>query len=348
MEVALELVPAAPVAALPVAPNGTRRPAAGSLEMPDPLGAHRSPSEEDEAWPGEGYRYPDVVTEAPSWATPADREWYPCHIEENMAERPRHSINKLPACAAIESHCPDKFAITEMELYYEQGSRKHVVPDLMVMDSRPTPDEAETYLAWRDPPIRCVVEIVSRRNTPAHLEEKRVLYARLRVREYIEHDPYRRALRLWRLQQAEYHPVDLQPDGWVWSAETRLYYALDEAGNLRFKDRAGRRWRPPPEQLAQLLATEAELEEQRAAVALREVEVAEARDAHHEAEARAAVAELRATAEAEHRRLAEQRAADAIARAAAEEEQRRAAEARAAELELLLARLAPPQRNSPD
>ena len=92
----------------------------------------------------------------------------------------------------------------------------------------------------------------------------------------------------------------------------------------QFKDREGRRWRPLPEQLAQLPATEAELGEQRARVVLREMQVAEVRDAHHEAE-------LRASSEEAHRRAAEARAAAEL--------RATAAPARAAELEALLVRL---------
>lgn len=141
-------------------PPGNRAHASLPTEMgvPAPRDSVGDEPDEREAWLGEGYRCSDMVTWVPSWATPTDRAWYPCHIEENMAKRPRHASNKLSARAAIESHCPDKFVIPEMELYHEQGSLKHVVPDPMVIVSRPMPEDAETYLAWRDPPIRCVVE----------------------------------------------------------------------------------------------------------------------------------------------------------------------------------------------
>lgn len=87
----------------------------------------------------------------------------------------------------------------------------------MVTMGRPVAGEPESYLAWRDPPIRCIVEIFSRRNMRVHLDEKKALYQRLRVREYLEYDPDHGRLELWRLQQGQYQPVRANAEGWVWS-----------------------------------------------------------------------------------------------------------------------------------
>ncbi len=276
-------------------------------ELPgDPAAAVRAAPNERDRYPGEHYRQPLPITVPPAWATPQDREWYVCHEEENMSEKIRHSQNKNFTYFTIAAQGLPRFTIIEMELYPDQGSSRHVIPDLMVTGGPPADADGASYLAWSDPPIHFILEVVSARNTRAHLQDKRALYERLRVTEYLEHDPYRRTLHLWRLSEGQYAEAPADARDRYWSEETQLFYSLDGAGDLRREDEHGQECLLPDAQAARL---------------------AEETQQRELAEARAAAADARATEEARRRAALEVRLAEMEARLA-----------RLAELEAKLAR----------
>jgi Uma2 family endonuclease len=246
---------------------------------------------------------------------------------------------------------PEYQVFANMNLYYQDPESPeltpmpYVSPDTMVVTPfEPLPEDVSSYQIGRDGPAPVLVaEVLSERSAQQRdLNEKVILYAGLRIAEYILIDvsgvfmPQRLLLKRLR---ADGTWEDLQDsDGGV-TSQLGFRLMIDTDGKLRVLDAAtGRKYVRPQEAEASVRA------EARARRQAEEDARAEA-EARRQAEVDARQAEESARTEAEARRQAEAEARQAEEGARTEAEARRQAEERIRALEQELARLKATQEN---
>lgn len=224
-------------------------------------------------------------------AIPLQREpeiEYPDSDGKPMAESQIHLEVMLHCIGAMKDHFaaePEVYVSGNMLLYYEEGKRSSVAPDVFVAC---VPNEVrDVYLLWRERAAPCfVLEVTSKTTRTEDQRSKKSLYARLGVEEYFLFDPrdeylYPRFQGL-RLAGGEYQPMRLAPDGSLTSRAIGISFQ-PQGTSLRMTDvKTGR-----------LLLTYTEWKE-KAQAAEERAEAAEERAAR--AEERAAEAEARARA----------------------------------------------------
>jgi hypothetical protein len=165
------------------------------------------------------------------------------------------------------------------------------------------------YLLWEEGrPPSLVVEVSSRWTSREDVGDKKAVYERIGVEEYILFDPYgdylKPRLQGFRLQDGAYQAIPPRVDGTLQSWTTGLTF-LPEGSRLRLRDTAtGELLLWPEEDAKGRVAAE----RARAVAEKRAAKEARARAA---AEQRAAAAEQRAKEEAGARSAAEKRAAAA-------------------------------------
>jgi len=244
---------------------------------------------------------------------------YPDSDGKPMAESPIHLAVMLHCIQALKDQFaqePNVYVAGNMLLYYEQGKRSSVAPDVFVVRGVPKEEDRDVYLLWREGKAPCfVLEVTSKTTREEDETSKKPRYAELGVEEYFLFDPRGEYLHPrfqgLRLNGGVYQPLRLAPDGGLTSRTLGITF-LPQGKSLRMTDaKTGR-----------LLLT---YEEWKAK--------AEA------AEDRAEAAEERAEAESAARCVAEERAAQAEARMAEEAAGRQAAEERARALAEELDRL---------
>ena len=283
---------------------------------------------------------------------------YPSSDGKPMAES---DSQRKPLTYAVEClghyfrNAPEVYVSGNLLIYYEEGTRARVAPDVFVVfGARNRKEERASYRLWEEAKAPdFVLEITSPATWRDDQDRKRELYRRLGVGEYWQYDPTRNYLRPplqgLELVRGEYQPLSgwRLADGTLAARSEILGLELRVAGRrLRFHDpQAGEDLRD----LAEAEDGRQEAEEQRRKAEDRRRE-AETR-VEREAAARQA-AETRVQQEAAARQVAETRVQqeaaarrqEAVARQAAETRvqqetaARQAAEARLAELEALLRR----------
>ena len=271
---------------------------------------------------------------APARAAAID---YPSSDGKPMAESESQLIPLTYAVSCLRHYFrnrPEAFASGNLLIYYEEGTRARVAPDVFVVfGARNRKEERASYRLWEEEKAPdFVLEITSPATWRDDQDRKRELYRRLGVGEYWQYDPTRNYLRPplqgLELVEGEYEPLSgwRLADGTLAARSEVLGLELRVAGRrLRFHDpQAGEDLRD----LAEAEDGRQEAEEQR-----RE---AEAR-VEREAAARQA-AETRVQQEAAARQVAETRVQQEAAARRQEAVARQAAEARLAELEALLRR----------
>jgi Uma2 family endonuclease len=247
-------------------------------------------------------------------AIPLQREpeiEYPDSDGKPMAESPIHLKVMLHLIEALEDYFagePDVYVSGNMLLYYEEGKRSSIAPDVFVVRGVPKDEDRDVYLLWREGKAPCfVLEVTSKTTRNEDQQSKKARYAQLGVEEYFLFDPRSEYLHPrfqgLLLTGGQYQPLRPAPDGGLTSRTLGVTFKPQDK-SLRASDaKTGR-----------LLLT---YEEWKAR--------AEAESAARQAESEARrAAEERAEAESEARRAAEKRAeeAEARARALAEELER--------------------------
>ena len=260
-----------------------------------------------------------------------DASQYPDSDGLPMAENDEHcrAILSIRGPLEVRFHgSSDTYVTGDLLLYYKEGERKSVAPDVMVVRGVPT-GPRRTYLLWEEgKPPDFVAEVSSPSSRSYDRTSKRALYAKLGVREYFLFDPvyeepgHDGALQGYRLWGSE--SVEMGPGGGAELRSEVLGLSLRPEGKrVRLRDLATGQdllWFEETENARRaaedaLRALERQRDEE--AVAWRAPE----RQRDEEAVARRA-------AEDALRALERQRDEEAVAR--------RAAEARVAELEALL------------
>ena len=117
---------------------------------------------------------------------------YPESDGKPMAESDVHLAVMMHLVQGLRDHFaddPEVYVAGNLLLYYEEGKRVSVAPDLFVV--RGVPDhQRDTYLLWREGRGPCfVLEVTSKSTRDEDLSTKKVLYRRLGVVEYFLFDP---------------------------------------------------------------------------------------------------------------------------------------------------------------
>jgi Uma2 family endonuclease len=216
------------------------------------------------------------------------------------------------------------YVASDMFLYYEEGNPRAVkAPDVMAFKNI-SKQRRRIFKTWVEKAFPCVIiELVSVNSVAEDLGEKKVLYARLGVREYYVFDPEGTCLDTplqgFRLRGKKYVPIAAEPDGSLVCQELEL--RLQAEGDLLrlLEGKSGRRLLSPLERMVS--------DRQR---------LLRARQRAEQAQQRAEQAQQRAEQAQQRAEQAQQRAEQE--RQAREQEQQRA-EALAAEVERLRSEL---------
>jgi Uma2 family endonuclease len=268
---------------------------------------------------------------------------YPTSDGQPMAETDLHRDVIIDLILGLRRRYDDQRAVWvsgNVFLCYEEGNPKAAIaPDVLLVKGVEK-RQRDNYLLWEEGrPPNLVVEVSSRSTSRQDVRDKRAVYERIGVEEYILFDPYdeylKPRLQGFRLQGGTYQPIPPRVDGTLQSRSTGVTF-MPEGGRLRMRD---------TETGELVLWPEEETKERQREAAAR---VAAEKRAAKEARARAA-ADKRAAKEARARAAAEQRADEEAAARSAAEKRAAAAEDRARLLEEQLAKLLPtskPKRKS--
>ena len=222
---------------------------------------------------------------------------YPSSDGKPMAESESQLIPLTYAVSCLRHYFrnrPEAFASGNLLIYYEEGTRARVAPDVFVVfGARNRKEERASYLLWKEAKAPdFVLEITSPGTWRDDQTWKRELYRRLGVREYWQYDPTRNYLRPplqgLELVGGEYEPLAgwEMADGKLAARSEVLGLELRVAGRrLRFHDpQTGEDLRDLAEaedgrQKAEEQRREAESRAEREAVAHRREAVAHRREA---------------------------------------------------------------------
>jgi Uma2 family endonuclease len=244
-----------------------------------------------------------------------EHDLYPTHEEDSVPQGDPHFWQVHYLGGALQAHHPELRVTCDICHYWEPGNtERYVAPDVTVIAGPPPDHRPNTYLAWEDPPLLFAAEIASPSKRRSEVEHKAAIYELiLQVPEYLDADPEKRELRLWRLIEGVYQAAAPDFAGRVWSAQLELWVGYDENNFLRLYTRDGTMLLTHEEQARQI---EREAKHRVEAEQQARVEARRRADAERQAqlEAQRADAEaLRAEAEAKRRAAAEQRLAELTA-----------------------------------
>jgi Uma2 family endonuclease len=178
-------------------------------------------------------------------AIPLEQEIeYPTSDGQPMAETTLHRKVMNDLIEGLENRyadAPDVWVGGNLFLCYERGNPSACcAPDVLLAKgvakwNRPN------YLLWEETPPSLIVEITSRKTRREDLRDKKPLYERLGVEEYVLFDPYgdylRPRLQGYRLERGRYQPIPLEEDGSLLSGATGLTFR-PEGERLRMVDTA--------------------------------------------------------------------------------------------------------------
>lgn len=163
---------------------------------------------------------------------------YPESDGKPMGETEIHIREIIYLFEAFGEHLkevPDVYVGADMLLYYVEGNpRKFVVPDVFVTRGVPR-GERRIYKLWEEGQPPClIVEVTSDSSRNEDVFEKKALYERLGVEEYILFDPLqdylRPALQGFRLVNGRYQPIPAGAGGAILSQTTGALLRIEERG----------------------------------------------------------------------------------------------------------------------
>jgi hypothetical protein len=252
----------------------------------------------------------------PATSTAIDEyDLYPAHEELNVPEEFLHELEARYLRDVLSTLFPHWFVAGNLCIYWEKGNKKRfTAADVMVATATVPRRKRKSYLLWRDPPVRFVMEVASDRTRKIDLDEKPTTYREhVKAEEYFYVDVDRHDFRPWRLGPSGWEEVPAEANGRWRSAVLGVEFGWDEAGLLRVYAADGEMQRThaeAEERLGEEVRRRREAEARIGEELLRREEEAERR---REAEARASATEVRLEEEARRRREAEARAAAAEA-----------------------------------
>ena len=162
---------------------------------------------------------------------------YPISDGQPMAETTLHRKVMADLIEALERHfagAPDVWVGGNLFLCYEKGNPEAArAPDVLLARGVSKWDRPN-YLLWEETPPSLIVEVTSRKTRREDQRDKKDIYERIGVEEYVLFDPYGDWLRLrlqgYRLQSGlqsglqggGYLPIPLAADGSLESRTTGL------------------------------------------------------------------------------------------------------------------------------
>jgi hypothetical protein len=159
-----------------------------------------------------------------------------------MAETEVHAQVMMDLWSTLRRHyasVPDVYLWGNMFLYYQQGNpRACLAPDLFLVKGVGK-HVRRTYKLWEEGRVPSLVVEVTSKDTRDEDLEKKAVYERLGVEEYILFDPLgeylRPQLQGYRLVAGRYEAMTLEADGALLSGTTNLRLA-PEGQKLRLRD----------------------------------------------------------------------------------------------------------------
>jgi Uma2 family endonuclease len=226
---------------------------------------------------------------------------YPTSDGQPMAETTLHRKVMSDLIEALERRyaaVPDVWVGGNLFLCYEKGNPAAIVAPDVLLAKGVTKWDRPNYFLWEETPPSLVVEVTSRKTRREDQRDKKSLYERLEVEEYVLFDPYgeylKPRLQGFRLEGGRYQPIPLQEDGTLLSQTTGLTLR-PEGERLRLVDTA------TGEPL--LWTDELEAAHAREAAARRKAEATAAKEAAARRKAEAKAAEEAAARQAAEERL---------------------------------------------
>jgi Uma2 family endonuclease len=227
----------------------------------------------------------NIITFAPS--VPAKPEIdYPESDGQPMGETGFHVnviLHLLQALRHFFRQDKQIYVAADMLFYYEEGNpAAFKVPDVFVVKGIPKHDR-RTYKLWEEGVPPCVVfEVTSHSTWLEDLGAKRALYEKLGVQEYFLFDPLDEYLspRLqgFRLVERYYQPMELSPEGTLYSEELGLILQ-PEGTILRLVDPVSDETLPTLDEAVEIALAEAERAEAEAERAEAEAQRADTAEA---------------------------------------------------------------------
>lgn len=169
---------------------------------------------------------------------------YPESDGKPMGETEVHIREIVYVFQALDEHLrdvPDVYVGADLLVYYVPGDLKRVVPDVFVARGVPR-GERRIYKIWEEGQPPClVVEVTSASSRKEDLVDKKDLYERLGVEEYLLHDPLgeylKPPLQGFRLVNRRYQHMFPEADGSFRSRTTGVSFR-QEGKRLRLTDSA--------------------------------------------------------------------------------------------------------------
>jgi Uma2 family endonuclease len=198
-------------------------------------------------------------------AIPLEQEIeYPTSDGQPMAETTLHRKVMNDLIEGLENRyvdVPDVWVGGNLFLCYERGNPAACrAPDVVLAKGVAKYDRLN-YRLWEEKvPPSLIVEVTSRKTRNEDLRDKKPLYERLGVEEYVLFDPYgdylRPRLQGYRLERGRYQSIPLEEDGSLLSGTTGVTFR-PEGERLRMVDTAtGERLLWPEEEAAARKAAE--------------------------------------------------------------------------------------------
>ena len=163
-------------------------------------------------------------------AIPLEQEIeYPTSDGQPMAETTLHRKVMADLIEALERHfadVPDVWVGGNLFLCWEKGNPEAArAPDVLLARGV-TKWDRPNYLLWEETPPSLIVEVTSRKTRREDQRDKKVIYERIGVEEYVLFDPYgdhlRPRLQGYRLAGGCYQPILPAADGSLASRTTGL------------------------------------------------------------------------------------------------------------------------------
>jgi Uma2 family endonuclease len=169
---------------------------------------------------------------------------YPTSDGQPTAETSLHRKVIFDLIEGLENRytdVPDVWVGGNLFLCHEKGNPSACrAPDVLLAKGVAKWDRPN-YLLWEETPPSLIVEVTSRKTRQEDLRDKKPLYERIGVEEYILFDPYgeylKPRLQGYRLEGRRYQPIRQEEDGPLLSRTTGLTFR-PEGERLRMVDTA--------------------------------------------------------------------------------------------------------------
>jgi Uma2 family endonuclease len=171
---------------------------------------------------------------------------YPDSDGRFMGETDFHNVAMIAVREALEDFFadrPDVYVASNIVMYYRHGDPKaRKDPDVLFARGVVGKHKRRSFRVWEEKVVPQVLfEIASRRTWRNDLDDKRLLYASIGVREYFVFDPERRfvkpVLQGFRTLKGQSVPIKAKGDGSLTSRELGLAL-IPEGDLLRLIDRS--------------------------------------------------------------------------------------------------------------